>query len=311
MKKTERLNGIVYALKERGKLTAKELSDIFEVSMRTIYRDIDALSQLKVPLIAYEGASGGYTIDEDYFLPSVRLSEREILMLLMVLKAGEAIKLPNLNSDYRLLRSKLINELCREDQQTALEVLKRVHFEMNRILPKAYVEGIFDGILESFQSHKNMVLVYFNPERGTHDKRLVSPKDLFYDEGGWYLTGYCHLRKEKRVFRLDRILELKVDASENLFLNTPISSHSEKFILKHYVIEIEEGFYRIVKDDELFQSAEIIEKADWLKLRLTTAHEDVLLKLALSEPHRIRVHEPSAFVDKLKKTVHSLINIYN
>ncbi len=58
MKKTERLNGIVYALKDRGKLTASELSELFEVSLRTIYRDIDALSQLKVLLSPTKGFTG-------------------------------------------------------------------------------------------------------------------------------------------------------------------------------------------------------------------------------------------------------------
>lgn len=58
MKKTERLNGIVYALKDRGKLTASELSELFEVSLRTIYRDIDALSQLKVLLSPRRGSRG-------------------------------------------------------------------------------------------------------------------------------------------------------------------------------------------------------------------------------------------------------------
>lgn len=310
MKKTERLNGIVYALKERGKLSAEDLSAIFEVSKRTIYRDMDALSQLKVPLIAYEGLNGGYTIDEDYFLPSIRLSEREILMLLMILKAGEEIKLPNLNSAYTLLKSKLINGLCREEQTSALEILKRMHFEINRILPESYSEGIFDGILDSFKRRQNVRMVYFNPERGTSDERIVSPKDLHYDEGGWYLTGYCHLRQEKRVFRLDRIRELHVEDTNNAFLDTPIFSSSDKFVSQSYAVELDKGLYRIVKDDALFQGAELVEEGERLRLRLTTPNEDLLLRLALAEPLRLKVLEPVAFLDKIKNILASLKNNY-
>jgi predicted DNA-binding transcriptional regulator YafY len=62
MKKVERQNGIVHLLRIRRKMTANELASYFEVSERTIYRDIDALSQLQVPIIAYEGLGGGYEI---------------------------------------------------------------------------------------------------------------------------------------------------------------------------------------------------------------------------------------------------------
>ncbi len=57
-------------------MTAKELADFFEVSERTIYRDIDALAQLKVPIISFEGYEGGYRIQDNYFIPSLRLEEK-------------------------------------------------------------------------------------------------------------------------------------------------------------------------------------------------------------------------------------------
>lgn len=103
MKKTERQNGIVHLLRARKKMTANELAAYFEVSERTIYRNIDALSQLRVPIISHEGLGGGYEIDSSYFFPSIKLSEREILMLLMVLKAGEELRVPNMTTDYNLL----------------------------------------------------------------------------------------------------------------------------------------------------------------------------------------------------------------
>lgn len=72
--------------KQKGRLSADELAELLEVSKRTIYRDIDALCQMGIPIIAYEGANGGYEIDESYFMPTVRLSEREVFILMLLLK---------------------------------------------------------------------------------------------------------------------------------------------------------------------------------------------------------------------------------
>ena len=136
MKKTERQNGIIHLLRVRGKMTANELAAYFEVSERTIYRDIDGLSQLRVPLIAYEGMGGGYEIDPSYFIPSIKLSEQEILMLLMVLKAGEELRIPNMASDYNLLASKVINALSDAERQKASDVMSRIAFDIIRIKSK-------------------------------------------------------------------------------------------------------------------------------------------------------------------------------
>jgi len=123
MKKTERQNGNTNLLRMRGKMTTKELAAYISMSERTIYRDIDALSQLHVPIISYEGLGGGYEIDSSYFLPSIKLSEQELLMLLMVLKAGEEFRIPNMAADYNLLSGKLLNVLPDEERQKASQAV--------------------------------------------------------------------------------------------------------------------------------------------------------------------------------------------
>ncbi|TAH60748.1 MAG: HTH domain-containing protein, partial [Gottschalkiaceae bacterium] len=123
MKKLERLVGIIYALKQNKRLTAKEIGDIFEVSERTIYRDIEALCQMNVPIIALQGFSGGYEINESYFVPTIAFLENEVLYLLICLKLGEIIKVPNMKEDYESLKYKLLNILDEDKKERYLDLL--------------------------------------------------------------------------------------------------------------------------------------------------------------------------------------------
>lgn len=190
MKKTERQNGIVHLLRSRKKMTAKELSVYYEVSERTIYRDIDALSQLKVPIISYEGLGGGYEIDASYFMPSIRLDANEVLMLLMVLKAGEEFRIPNMVSDYHVLVSKLMNTLSDIEKHNTTQVLSHIDFYVSHILPERYASEVLPTIIEALWKSCDLQMLYYHPERDESDNRKFSPTNLFYENGGWYISGF-------------------------------------------------------------------------------------------------------------------------
>ncbi|WP_430882550.1 helix-turn-helix transcriptional regulator [Fusibacter sp. JL216-2] len=322
MKKTERLNGIVYALKDRGKLTASELSELFEVSLRTIYRDIDALSQLKVPIITHEGVHGGYEIDMNYFMPSISLNEQEIIMLLIVLNYGETIRLPSLTADYQVLKGKVIHALKDVDQIKVKKLMKHIRFGSHRIEPTCYEPNILRPILDSFIDEFNLTMTYYNPQRDQERARKISPKNLFFEEGGWYLTAYCHLREEKRVFRLDRMKNVKIRYEKNAYLNRPISSATDKFSGAEYVMSIDLSLYRVLKDNDYFSDIHVLDnnkahEAGYLPatsnsifIKFFTRYEKDILSITLENPNLISIYEPTAFKDKVVKKASQLFNKY-
>ncbi|MCK8060263.1 MULTISPECIES: YafY family protein [unclassified Fusibacter] len=246
MKKSERLNGLVFALKERGRLSAKALSDIFEVSERTIYRDIDALSQLKVPITAYEGTGGGYDIDQAYFMPSIKLTEHESIMLLMLLKLGDEINFPDLKGDYTLLKSKINNTLDDVDLERIHDFLDKVSFYVSNVIPKNYDKGIMSGIIDAFLQAKEIAFTYYHPAKDEYSKRRVAPNDLHFDGGAWYVSGYCYLRNEKRIFRLDRIYGVEILEVANTFYDKRLTSIDDKYRSVVYTFEIESRLYRLL-----------------------------------------------------------------
>jgi len=332
MKKTERLNGIIYVLKERGKMTAQELAEHFEVSMRTIYRDIDALSQLKVPIISHDGVLGGYEIDKTYFIPSITLNEQEVIMLLIVLNFGETIKLPNLTADYQLLKSKIINTLADMDREKVEELMKHIHVGQNRLEPSPYLNGLLHPVLDSFIETRNLDITYYNPKRDTYDERHVSPQNIFFEEGGWYMNAYCHLRQEKRCFRLDRIKKVQISPLENTYLNTPIKSATDKFKEVEYDLTIDSALFRVLKDNDYLSNIEITSSSqfnthngqihvpinksmiepihEWLRINVKTIYKQSIKDMVLSNPHAVTLHGPPSFLEEINKTTQELYKKY-
>ncbi len=311
MKKTERQNGIVHLLRVRRKMTANELASYFEVSERTIYRDIDALSQLRVPIVAYEGLGGGYEIDSSYFFPSIKLSEQEILMLLMVLKAGEELRIPNMVTDYHLLSSKVINALSDEERQKAAQVMSHIEFDIIRIMPKGYIQDVLKPLLEAFWRSCDLQLGYYHPERGETEHRRFSPIELFFADGAWYVTGYCHLRQAKRTFRLDRIVSMACLDEENRYMNSQLSlPQHDKFKWYTYELIIDPALYRIIKEDVYLQHAEVEPIENGLHLTFRTPYKNEICQLVLNHPEQVTALKPESFLQEIEKLSQAICKKY-
>jgi len=311
LKKAERLNGVIFSLNERGRLTAKQLSEIFEVSERTIYRDIDALSQLKVPIISYDGLNGGYEIEDDYFIPSIKLNENEAVMLLMILKLGSDINFPNYKSDYELLRSKIINTLKKSERSDAEKLIERLSFNVSNINPENYSEGVFNAIVTAIINKRQLQFVYYSPASDRSVKRKVSSQELFFDDGGWYLAAHCHLREEKRVFRLDRISDILVLEDLNEHMDDVILSSTDKFRSCMYTLEIDKSLYRVLKDNDYFNESKILKDDEFMLIEVRTILENEITNIVLENPNAITVLGPSQYVAKITGIVDQLKNKYN
>lgn len=310
MKKAERLNGVIFSIKDKGRLTAKQLAEIFEVSERTIYRDIDALSQLKVPIISYDGFNGGYEIDDDYFIPSIKLNENEAIMLLMILKLGGDINFPNYKSDYELLRGKINNTLTGSVHGDVERFLERVSFNVTNINPVSYSKGVLSSIITALIHKKRLQFVYYTPAGDKSTERTVSAQKLFFDEGGWYLSAYCHLRNEKRVFRLDRISKITVLEALNEHMDEEISSKTDKFITRTYTLEMSKSMYRVLKENDYFKGSKILKDDEFILINITTKLENEITKIIFENPESITLLGPSEYLNKIERLVVKLKNKY-
>ncbi|WP_242985418.1 helix-turn-helix transcriptional regulator [Vallitalea okinawensis] len=297
----ERLIGIIYALKEHDKLTARDLADLFEVSHRTIYRDIDALSQLNVPIIALEGNGGGYQINDNYFLPSVTFNNNELLYLLICLKMGEIIKVPNMKQDYESLKYKLLNILD-DDKEEYLKLLDRIIFHINRLTPNSYENTIMYTIIQSFLGNNDINVSYYIPKREEVISRRITPYTLEFDGGGWYLQAYCHLRQAKRCFRLDRIHHIeKTDILHDECLYKEFIEHRyDERQICGIELEIDKGLFQTMQSDEMFMDTEILSNDSRMCIKFNTPYKEDILELAFFESGRVKILQPKSLKEELK-----------
>ncbi|MBN7816644.1 helix-turn-helix transcriptional regulator [Algoriphagus pacificus] len=201
-----RLTAILTQLQTKRLITAKDLADKFEVSKRTIYRDIKALEQSGVPVITEEGK--GYTLMEGYRIPPVMFTEKQanalILAEQLVLKNKDA----SFVKDYSEAIDKIKSILRYTVQDKANLLAERTRYD-----EAIHQERNSNNLSDLQFALTNYILVsiqYLNKE-GSFSERIIEPFALLSAEN-WYLIAYCRLRKEFRFFRLDRIQKIELKA---------------------------------------------------------------------------------------------------
>lgn len=193
-----RLFKIVYYLLEKGSATAGELAEKNEVSVRTIYRDLDALSAAGIPVYTETGRNGGIRLMDDFVLERAALSEREkqdILTALQSVSAASYIR----NEDILGKLSALF--------QTAPENWLEVDFARWGSRQGDNIK--FEQLKSAVICHKCVKICYAGSD-GTTADRVIHPLKLLYKSREWYVKSFCTEKQAFRLFKLSRILELEV-----------------------------------------------------------------------------------------------------
>ncbi|MDO5096564.1 MAG: YafY family protein [Peptostreptococcaceae bacterium] len=192
-----RLFGVLYYILENGKVTANELADKFEVSVRTIYRDIDSLSGAGIPIYATQGKGGGIEIAEEFVLSKSWLTETEKEQIMAALSGLE-----NTN---KLYENELLSKL------SALFKMKNTNWievDFNNWKNDERYEKTFNNLKSSILSKNIVEFSYFSSRKETN--RSVKPIRLLFKGQDWYLYAFCLLRNDFRYFKLSRIKNLQI-----------------------------------------------------------------------------------------------------
>lgn len=193
-----RLFKIVYHLLEKGQATAPELAEKFEVSVRTIYRDIDSLSEAGIPVYTETGRNGGIHLMNSFVLDKAVLSESEKQEILAALQSLNAAQ--NVNHSDILSKLSAIFNVSSDDW---LEV------DFSRWGNKQYDNEKFELLKSAILHHKTIKITYAGSCE-ISSERKIQPLKLMYKSRAWYVKAYCTEKKEYRTFKLTRILDLKI-----------------------------------------------------------------------------------------------------
>ncbi|TCM89118.1 putative DNA-binding transcriptional regulator YafY [Paenibacillus sp. BK033] len=315
MNKTDRQLAIMLELQRSKVVRAEDLAALYEISVRTIYRDIQALSEMGVPIF---GAPGhGYSLMEGYFLPPIGFSAEEAVALLM----GADFIEQRLDGDYarvaKAARSKIeaiLPETVREESTRVRETMRLLNAGEPRtdLKEKDILGQVRRAILErrkiSFSYKKK------TPEADGNRKstREVAPYGLAFAQGNWMLVGHCGLRQDIRHFRLSRMTELTV-------LDTPFAM-PHGFNLNRYRPQDDRKEHvwvranpeiadKIAETGSFYiESAEERENGLWVHLRVRAPEE--ILHLILSWGGDVEVMEPESLRCRVREEAEKMLKRY-
>jgi Predicted transcriptional regulator len=218
--KIDRLLSIVMVLLEKKKVSAPELARTFEVSVRTIYRDIDAINQAGLPVVTSQGVGGGISLVESY-KPDKRLfSAKDVTMLLMALGSVRT----SFSSGEMAGAIAKIKGLVPEDERKAIEVKAgQISIDLTPWSGSSasvkLLKNMQTALLES-----RLLSFDYQDRHGRSSSRLVEPYRLILKRMSWYVGGYCRVRKAMRLFKLSRIANMSV--SKEIFEPRPVDMES-------------------------------------------------------------------------------------
>lgn len=197
----DRLIGILAVLLREEKVTAGQLAERFEVSTRTIHRDIDRLCRAGIPLRTERGAGGGISIMEGYSLDGTLLTDADRGAILAVLRSLDSV---SGTGYYRQLMEKL--PPAAEKAGDDCVVIDLASWYGPLLAPR------LEKLKEACARRQIITFLYCAP--GGDSRRTVEPNKLVFRWSSWYLHGFCRERQDWRLFKLNRMLELEVQEEE-------------------------------------------------------------------------------------------------
>ena len=204
--KVDRLVSIIMILLDKERIGAQELADMFEVSPRTIYRDIDTINMAGIPICSTSGVGGGFEIMQKYKIDRKVFSTADLSAILM-----------GLSSLSNMMRGdELVNALAKVKSFIPTDRAKDIELKANQIyvdlspwMGNRNIQPYLEIIKTALQESKLLSFEYAD-RYGNKTARTVEPYQLVLKSSNWYMQGYCHKRSDYRLFRLSRISNLQM-----------------------------------------------------------------------------------------------------
>ncbi|MGZ9585864.1 helix-turn-helix transcriptional regulator [Paenibacillus marinisediminis] len=315
MNKTDRLLAIVLELQRKKLVRAEDLAATFETSVRTIYRDIQALCEAGVPVVGAPGQ--GYSLMEGYFLPPIRFTPEEAVTLLIGTDFIE--QRFDVGYSMRALSSRNKIEAILPDnvRQEALRIRQtmRLISPSKETVPgteKIYMEAIRSAILQRRKLNFQYLKSVPEGNGSRHSIRTIAPYGLVFVQSSWTLIAWCELRNEIRHFRLSRMTDLTV--LEESF-EVPSDFHLENYRPaddRHLIVRIlvnPDIAGKVIESNNYYMEA-AEEREDGLHVILRVRRPEEILHWVLSWGSNVVVLEPEYFRDHIQNEIDNMLKRY-
>lgn len=225
-KRFDRIVAILIQLQSKKIVKAQELADRFEVSLRTIYRDIRTLEVAGVPIFSEAGI--GYSLMEGYRLPPVMFSREEASSFIAAEKLMQKFTDKELGKHYHSATLKLKAVLKSVDKDFVSNIDANVVMRPNTLLFHDKVPNTLALLFKSIAEKIQVLLCYQAIDAEAASERRIEPVGVFHDNSFWYVFAFCHLRGGYRQFRTDRIHGLGLTEEPFRLQHEPLDTYLQK-----------------------------------------------------------------------------------
>lgn len=293
-----RLFRIVYYLLQNGKATAPELAQKFEVSIRTIYRDVDSISSAGIPIYATQGKGGGISILNDYTLDKSLFSEQEQEQMLTALQGMVATTEKNSNE--------LLTKLSGLFQ---IKSTNWIEVDFSDWAHRTPQQDTFNIIKEAIFQKRVISFCYFSG-KGNKEKRNVRPIRLVFKSKSWYLYSFCLLRNDYRFFKLTRIKELEMLSETFTQDFTPTKNEKQLQVENTAAVKLKFDRQAAFRVYDEFTDSITEDSQGNLYVQIDLPDNEVLYSYVMSFSDSVEVIEPQSIREQMKKRLQRMQEKY-
>jgi predicted DNA-binding transcriptional regulator YafY len=321
MSRQDRMNAIVILMRSRKKVTANELAKMFGVTDRTIYRDMQSLADTDVPIVATPGTEGGYELLPGFFVPPILFTKDEAVALFLGGTFVSERKGTPFQESIVSALAKLEELLPETTREPAMMTKNFILWDVPDEQPTSSQSEAIQTITEAMQGQRCIHVRYESDASVT--ERVVEPYGVIYGDGRWYLVGFCHLRGALRMFRVNRIADVRMEEEE---FERPEDFDLEAFSNKRWAESLEHRLRRVAPGMTLKVSDRILDEMNrhWLHRycqrttlpdgsNAVTIHADdetTLMRMVLQWGHDVEVIAPEEIRERLRREGEDLTEIY-
>ncbi|MFS4431839.1 helix-turn-helix transcriptional regulator [Chryseobacterium sp. S90] len=273
LKKLDRVTAILTQLQSKPVVRAQDLAEKFDVSIRTIYRDVKTLENAGIPIVGEAG--NGYSLMDGYKLPPIMFTKEEVLSFITAEKLMQKFSHQSLGSHYQAAMEKVRSVLRNSDKNLIQNIEKQIDVFSFHTDSGDSLKNVIPIILESI-ADKTQLNIRYQTVDGRVDNRTIETVGMFFEFNFWYIMAFCTLRKDFRQFRIDRILEISKTLNPFLQEYGQVNDYRKKSngnkvrakllvdkkIMSHLVNS--KKYYGLIEEVETEQGVELTFETEWI-----------------------------------------------
>jgi predicted DNA-binding transcriptional regulator YafY len=309
MNRIDRISAILIQLQSRRVVKAADIAARFNISLRTVYRDVKTLEEAGIPLIGEAGV--GYSIMDGYRLPPVMFTREEATAFLTAGKFVEKLTDTSTTAHYQSAMYKVRAILkttekdLLENMEGNIEVFKG-HRQLN-MPDNDHIQTILNCIAQK----KIISIAYFAQHSQENTKRDIEPVGIFYLENYWHLIAFCRLRDDYRDFRIDRIKQLivadKTFTYQHPTLKAYIAQTAKEKHLETVVIKIEKEIHGYLNQQKYYSGFVSEKETDGLiEMTFLTTSLEGFARWYMMFGDRAEIMEPESLKDRVRSIAENI-----